>query len=582
MGLAPNCSIVLDHNNTIILVIGVLLLASIYASLLSSRVGMPLLLAFLGLGMLVGEQQLGGILFEDIKSAHLIGSLALAVILFDGGMRTEVNTFRVGLRPALLLSTFGVLISTAITGLAAAWAFGFSLVEGLLIGAIVGSTDAAAVFALLRNQGIALKERVGATLEIESGSNDPMAIFLTIVLVEALSTGQSILEWQWLMKFFQQMILGTLAGIGGGWLLVKMVNRVELSPGLYPLLVLAGALSLFGVVAIMDGSGFLAVYLAGLMVGNKPLQSGHNILRFHDGLAWLSQIGLFLVLGLLAHPTELLDHASAALLTTAVLILIARPLAVGLCLLPFRLPWREQVFIAWVGLRGAVPIVLALFPLLAGLEHAREFFNTAFFVVLLSLTIQGWSVAPLARRLGLDLPQEHSGLHRIVLDVPGQPDFELAVFEVSADTGIPGRSLDKLKLPPGCRLAGLVRNGQPLDGYQKEVTQVGDFIYILAFRQALAQLELLFYPETAQEEAAKTQFFGEFTLHGDARLDELALVYGIQTAPEHSGKSLAQLFSEHFHGQQVLGDRLPMDDIELVIRGIENGQVQSVGIKLPH
>lgn len=574
-------NIALEHNNYIILAIGALLLASIYASLLSSRVGMPLLLAFLGLGMLVGEQQLGGILFEDLKGAHLIGSLALAVILFDGGMRTEVNTFRVGLRPALLLSTFGVLISTGITGLAAAWAFDFSLMEGLLIGAIVGSTDAAAVFALLRNQSITLKQRVGATLEIESGSNDPMAIFLTIVLVEALSTGQSILEWHWLMEFFRQMGFGALAGIGGGWILVKMVNRVELSPGLYPLLVLAGALSLFGVVAILNGSGFLAVYLAGLMVGNKPLQAGHNILRFHDGMAWLSQIGLFLVLGLLAHPTELLDHASAALLTTAVLILIARPLAVGLCLLPFRLPWREQLFIAWVGLRGAVPIVLALFPLLAGLEHAREFFNTAFFVVLVSLVVQGWSVAPLARRLGLDLPQESSNLHRFVLDVPGQPDFELAVFKVTKGTDLRGRSLDKLRLPPGCRPAGLVRHGQPLHDYQSEALQNGDFVYVLALRQALPQLEQVFAPETAQAEATRTEFFGEFILHGNARLEELAL-YGITLAPETADKTLAQLFGEHFHGQQVLGDRLPLGNIELVIKGIENGQVQSVGIKLPH
>lgn len=572
----------MEHNNYIILAIGALLLASIYASLLSSRVGMPLLLAFLGLGMLAGEQQLGGILFEDIKGAHLIGSLALAVILFDGGMRTEVNTFRVGLRPALLLSTIGVIMSTAITGLAAAWAFGFSLAEGMLIGAIVGSTDAAAVFALLRNQGITLKQRVGATLEIESGSNDPMAIFLTIVLVEALSTGQSIFEWHWLMEFFRQMGFGALAGIGGGWLLVKMVNRVELSPGLYPLLVLAGALSLFGTVAILDGSGFLAVYLAGLMVGNKPLQAGHNILRFHDGMAWLSQIGLFLVLGLLAHPTELLDHASAALLTTAVLIFIARPLTVGLCLLPFRLPWREQFFIAWVGLRGAVPIVLALFPLLAGLEHAREFFNTAFFVVLVSLVVQGWSVAPLARRLGLDIPQDNTGLHRIVLDVPGQPDFELAVFEASRETGILGRTLNSLKLPPGCRLASLVRKGQPLDDFHNAQIREGDFIYVLAFRQALAQLEQLFSHQTDQAEADRTEFFGEFMLHGGARLDELALVYGIRVPPEYAGKTLAQLFAEHFHGQQVLGDRLPLDEVELVIRGIEQGQVQTVGIKLPH
>ncbi|WP_127475952.1 potassium/proton antiporter [Sulfurivermis fontis] len=572
----------MELTNYIILAIGALLLVSVYASLLSARVGMPLLLVFLGLGMLMGEQGPGGIKYDDVQSAHLIGSLALAVILFDGGMRTEVTTFRVGLRPAMLLSTLGVLVSSLVTGWAAMWVFDLHWMEGMLIGAIVGSTDAAAVFSLLRNQGIELKQRVGATLEIESGSNDPMAIFLTIVLVEALATGRSVLEWHWLLEFVQQMGLGGLAGVGGGWLLVRMVNRIRLTPGLYPLLVLAAALALFGAVSSIGGSGFLAVYLAGLVVGNKPLQAGHNILRFHDGMAWLAQIGLFLVLGLLVQPSALLDHAGQALFVAAILMFVARPLAVALCLKPFHLPWREQVFIAWVGLRGAVPIVLALFPLLAGLEHAREFFNTAFFVVLVSLTVQGWSVAPLARKLGLNVPQESVGLHRVGLDIPGQPDFELAVYEVAARTPIAGKPLTALTLPPGCRLAGLVHDGEPQDLRQVENFRVGDFVYVLAFRQALPQLERMFIPTSAQAETAKRQFFGEFVLKGDARLEDMALVYGISVPPEYSGKSLAQLFGEHFHGRQVPGDRLPLGSIELVIKEMQGEQVVSVGVKLPH
>ena len=574
--------ITLELTNYIILAIGALLLVSVYASLLSARVGMPLLLVFLGLGMLMGEQGPGGVKYDDVQSAHLIGSLALAVILFDGGMRTEVTTFRVGLRPAMLLSTLGVLLSSLVTGWAAMWVFDLHWMEGMLIGAIVGSTDAAAVFSLLRNQGIELKQRVGATLEIESGSNDPMAIFLTIVLVEALATGQSVLDWHWLLEFVKQMGLGGLAGVGGGWLLVKMVNRIRLTPGLYPLLVLAAALALFGAVASIDGSGFLAVYLAGLVVGNRPLQAGHNILRFHDGMAWLAQIGLFLVLGLLAQPSELLDHAGQALFVAAILMFVARPLAVALCLKPFHLPWREQVFIAWVGLRGAVPIVLALFPLLAGLEHAREFFNTAFFVVLVSLTVQGWSVAPLARKLGLNVPQEAVGLHRVGLDIPGQPDFELAVYEVKEGTSIAGRRVAEVALPPGCRLAGLVHDGEPQDLRLAERYRAGDFVYVLAFRQALPQLERMFIPTSAQAETAKRQFFGEFVLKGDARLEDMALVYGISVPPEYSGKSLAQLFGEHFHGRQVPGDRLPLGSIELVIKEMQGEQVVSVGVKLPH
>lgn len=571
----------MELSNYLILAIGSLLLASVFANLLSARVGMPLLLAFLALGMLVGEEGVVGFKYDDVQSAHFIGSLALAVILFDGGMRTEVTTFRVGLRPALLLSTVGVVLSSLITALAAMWIFNLHWMEGLLIGAIVGSTDAAAVFSLLRNQGIELKQRVAATLEIESGSNDPMAIFLTVVLVEALASGQSVLEWHWLLKFIKQMGLGGLTGLAGGWLLVKMVNKIKLTPGLYPLLVLASALVLFGVVASLDGSGFLAVYLAGLVVGNKPLQAGNNIMRFHDGMAWLAQIGLFLVLGLLVRPSELVGHAGQALFVAVVLMFIARPTAVLLCLRPFQLPWREQLFIAWVGLRGAVPIVLALFPLLANLEHAREFFNTAFFVVLVSLVVQGWSMAPLARKLGLDIPSAKIGSEHVGLAIAGQPDFELAVYEVAAHTPVAGRELSTLPLPSGSRLAGLVRGGEPLDLQNAGTACVGDFVCILAFRQVIPQLERLFIPGSLQTESAERRFFGEFVVKGEAQLEDMALVYGVDIPVEYNGKSLAQLFSEHFHGRQVSGDRLPLGSIELVIKDMQGDQVMSVGVKLP-
>lgn len=571
----------MEVSNYIILAIGSLLLASVFANLLSARVGMPLLLAFLALGMLVGEEGIIGFQYDDVQGAHFIGSLALAVILFDGGMRTEVATFRVGLRPALLLSTFGVLISSLLTGLVAMWVFGLHWMEGMLIGAIVGSTDAAAVFSLLRNQGIELKQRIAATLEIESGSNDPMAIFLTIMLVEALVSGQSVPEWHWLLKFVKQMGLGGLAGLAGGWVLVRLINHLQLAPGLYPLLVLASALVLFGLVAMIDGSGFLAVYLAGLVVGNKPLQAGDNIMRFHDGMAWLAQIGLFLVLGLLARPSELLSHAVPALLVAATLMFVARPLAVVLCLLPFHLPRREQLFIAWVGLRGAVPVVLALFPLLAGLDHAREFFNTAFFVVLISLVVQGWSLAPLARRLGLDVPHANVVSQHVGLDIPGQPDFELAVYEVAEQTPIAGKPLHDLHLPSGSHLAGLVRDGAPQDLQQARETRVGDFVCVLAFRQVIPQLERMFVPSSVQAESAQRQFFGEFIVKGEARLEDMALVYGLKMPHEYGNKSLAELFGEHFHGRQVTGDRLPLGSIELVVKDMQGDQVVSVGVKLP-
>ncbi|MBS0003411.1 MAG: potassium/proton antiporter, partial [Thioalkalivibrio sp.] len=379
-------------------------LGSILSSVVTSRLGVPLLLVFLGIGMLLGPEGPGGLVFENIPLAHLIGSAALAVILFDGGLRTPVRNFRMGLKPALGLATIGVMLTSGLTGLFAWWWLGLSWLEALLLGAIVGSTDAAAVFSLLHSRGLELKSRVGATLEIESGSNDPMAIFLTIVLIELLLLPDRSFGLLVLGEFVQQMGLGAAIGVLGGLGLLWLINRLPMSAGFYPLAALAGALCVFGLTGLLGGSGFLAVYLAGLVVGNRPLEAGQNIKRFHDGVASLAQIGMFLMLGVIVTPSELPPVALDAGLLAAVLILVARPLAVGVCLLPFHFPWREQLFIAWVGLRGAVPIILALFPLLAGLDLAEYFFHVVFFVVLISLLVQGWTVAPVARWLQLELP----------------------------------------------------------------------------------------------------------------------------------------------------------------------------------
>ncbi len=394
----------MDTLNQLILFGGMLFVISILASTLSPRMGMPLLLVFLIIGMLAGEDGLGGIRYGDVHSAYFLATLALAVILFDGGLRTDRHNFRVGLRPALLLATVGVVGTAALTGAFAAWMLGVGWVEGLLIGAIVGSTDAAAVFSVLNMQGLALKTRVGATLEIESGLNDPMAIFLTIVLVEFMVSQQSSFDILTLGQFIWQMGMGAAIGLLGGRLLAYGVARLALSPGLYPLLALFGGISIFGLAAVLQASGFLAVYLAGLVVGNRLSRGLYNIQRFHDGIAWLAQISLFLMLGLLVSPRELLVYAPSAVLVGLFLIFVGRPLAVWLCLMPFQFAWREKLFISWVGLRGAVPIVLAMFPWLAGFDNWPFFFNIAFFIVLVSLVMQGWTVAPLARWLKLDVP----------------------------------------------------------------------------------------------------------------------------------------------------------------------------------
>lgn len=569
----------MDAVNQFILVASGLLLLSILASVLSARVGMPLLLVFLSIGMLLGGEGLGGIAFSDIRTAYLVGSVALAVILFDGGMRTEVQNFRVGLRPALSLATVGVFLTAGITGLFAAWILDLSWLEGLLIGAIVGSTDAAAVFGLLHSKGLELKQRVGATLEIESGSNDPMAVFLTIVLVEALVAGQPYLGLETLWVFVLQMGLGAAFGLLGGVLLGLIINRMRLSAGLYPLVALTGGVCVFAAASVIGGSGFLAAYLAGIVLANRPLQAGQNILRFHDGMAWLAQITMFLVLGMFAHPAALLELAMPALLIAGVLILFARPLAVWLSLLPFRFPREEKLFVSWVGLRGAVPIVLALFPLMAGLENAWVFFNVAFFVVLVSLILQGWTVAPLARKLKLNVPSGSEIIQRVELDVPGQLGRELVGYRLDRDSPALLGSLPKL--PEGVNYAAALREGKAMNPCELTNLYAGDYIYVLACRDDLAALDKLFASNGESERQVARQFFGEFVIRGDARLEDIAMAYGISLPEDIQGElSIQELFAIRFARRQVIGDRIDLGSMILVVREIEGEQILKAGLKL--
>jgi potassium/hydrogen antiporter len=409
-------------------------------------------------------------------------------------MRTRREMFRVALWPAASLATLGVVVTAGLVGTFAAWMLGLHWLQGLLLGAIVGSTDAAAVFSLLRHAGSGLKERVEATLEMESASNDPMAIFLTVALLELLATGRGAVDAAVLAAFAQQFGLGALLGVAAARLLVWLINRLTLATGLYPLLAMSGALFVFAVTAQLGGSGFLAVFLAGLMLGNSPLQAAQNILRVHDGLAWLSQIVLFLILGLLLNPSELLDVATPALAIAAFLMLVARPAAVALSLLPFRFPWREQLFISWVGLRGAVPVVLALFPLIYGADHARLYFNVAFFIVLVSLLLQGWTIAPAARWLRLEVPPTTEPLQRVTLDIPGHFEHEILCYEVKPRSAIAGRDLGELELPADKQLMAVMRDGVPQPLRPELQFRAGDYVYVLARPRSLAHLSMLFDP----------------------------------------------------------------------------------------
>jgi len=566
--------------NAAILVGALLLLVSIVASDISSRMGAPLLLVFLALGMLAGEDGPGGIRFDDFETAYVIGTLALAVIIFDGGMRTQRETFRVALLPALTLAAPGVVITAALVGLFSAWVLGLHWLQGMLLGAIVGSTDAAAVFALLRHQGAALQARVASTLEIESGSNDPMAIFLTVALLELLAAGRNSLEPSIVLAFVMQFGIGAALGLAGGRLLVWLINRLTLLTGLYPLLAVAGGLLIYAVTAQLGGSGFLAIYAAGLVLGNSQLQAAQNILRVHDGLAWLSQIAMFLILGLLITPSQLFEVALPALGIAAFLILVARPLAVFVCLLPFRFPWREQLYIGWVGLRGAVPIVLALFPIMYGVEDARLYFNVAFFIVLVSLLLQGWTIAPAARLLRLEVPPSTEPLQRLTLDMPGHFEHEILGYQVQPGSLMAARDLATLELPEGMQIMAVMREGTPQPLRPELSFASGDFVYVLAQPKALPQVNKLFDPHEAPDRLEEHRYFGDFVLNGDAQLGDLGYVYGLDIPAQHAGKTLDDYLRERFHGRVVVGDRAALGSAVLVVRELQEGRVSRVGLKL--
>src|SRR5688572_9305068 len=570
----------MEYWNLAILVGALLLLVSIVASDISSRMGAPLLLVILFLGMLAGEDGPGGIHFDDVDIAYVVGSLALAVIIFDGGMRTRRETFRVALWPAMSLATVGVLITAGLAGVFAAWILSLHWLQGLLLGAIVASTDAAAVFSLLRHAGTTLQERVAATLEIEAASNDPMAIFLTVALLELLAAGRSGFDGSVLIAFVKQAGIGTVLGLAGGRLLVWLINRLSLETGLYPLLAVAGGLFIFAVTAQIGGSGFLAIFLAGLVLGNSRMQAAQNILRVHDGLAWLSQIVMFLILGLLVTPHELLDIAAPALAIAAFLMLVARPLSIVIGLLPFRFPWREQVFISWVGLRGGVPVVLALFPLMYGADHARLYFNVAFFIVLISLLLQGWTIAAAARWLRLEVPPVTEPLQRVTLDVPGHFEHEILCYQVKSGSLITARDYSDIELPDDVRIMAVMRDGdpQPLRPGLKFAAQ--DYVYVLAQPQRLSHLGKLFDPHVEPERLDPHRYFGDFVLNGDAVMGEIAAVYDIALPGGISHKTIAQYLSEVFHGRAVVGDRVALGGAQLVVREIHAGRITRVGLRL--
>lgn len=392
----------MEFADTIFFLGAVVVLSGILAGQLSTRIGAPILLVYICVGIFFGEDGPVGIHFDDIELAYTICSLSLAIILFDGGVRTPLKIFRASLMNATILSTFGVFITATITGGFAAWLLDVDLIYGFLLGAIVASTDAAAVFLLLQQRGLQLKHRVRYTLEVESGINDPMAVFLTLTCVQLLSASEATSGWlPFFTLFFKQMTIGLLAGYAGGQGIAWLMQRLKLDAGLYPIVTLSFGLLTYSGANLLGGSGFLAVYLAGLTFAATGYARITLIKQFSDGLAWMAQLLMMLILGLLVTPSNLLDYIAPALAVSMALLFVARPVAVWVSLMASGFTSREKFFISWVGLRGAVPIYLALIPALAGIPSAHYYFNTAFIMVLLSLVLQGWTVNPLARKLDL-------------------------------------------------------------------------------------------------------------------------------------------------------------------------------------
>ncbi len=548
--------------NAAMLLAGVLLLLGIASSKFSARLGMPVLVLFLLVGMLAGSEGLGRIPFENYPLANNVGSVALALILFDGGLRTSLTSVQRVWRPALSLSTIGVLLTSLLTGLAAAWVLKMPLLQGLLLGSIVGSTDAAAVFSVLRTSGLKLPERLTATLEVESGSNDPMAIFLTLGLIGVI-TGSADSPQALLLLFLVQFGVGSLVGLGVGRLATWGVNRIKLDyPGLYPLLALAFGLVAFGLAAVLGGSGFLAVYIAGIVLGSSSIVFRRGIFSFHDATAWLGQIVLFVMLGLLSFPSRLLAVAGEGLLIALVLIVVARPIAVAVSALPFRFRRRELVFLSWVGLKGAVPITLATFPLMAGVPYSHTIFNAVFFVVLISAITQGWSLPLVARWLHIGRPADPTPALSVEINALRQVDGEIVDYTVKPKAHVAGQLLRDLALPDGVLVTLILRGREVVMPRGNTALEPGDHVFV-AMRTSLQPLiDRLFDPDP---EPSSLPAHGLLTFSAAATLEQLLRFYCLPLPEEISARTAARSLGS------LLADAAPRAGLRVGALGIQAG-----------
>lgn len=565
----------MENINLLVLIGASLLFVGLLLGTLSLRLGVPSLLVFLVVGMLAGVDGPGGLRYSDFDTGFLVSNIALAIILLDGGLRTRLDVFRQGLKPALGLASIGVLLTALAVGLFTWWLTGRDWRLALMLGGIIASTDAAAVFNVIKGSGLRLNSRVASTVEVESGLNDPMAIFITVFLIELWQQDGAAVSWHSLLSLVQQFGLGALLGLVLGAMLGTLMVQLRGNEGLHALMLCAGGASIFALTNLVGGSGFLAAYLCGLVAGNRRGGTSDNVLRAMDSMAWLAQSAMFLLLGLLVTPSSLTNNLVTGIAVAFFLILVARPLAVFLCLMPFDFDLREKSFIAWTGLRGAVPIVLAVFPLLAGVDGAHWLFQITFVVVLTSLLIQGTSIGRMARWLRVFLPA--AARPRQAVPLSGTGGLILATFRVEAGSRANGIELTKLHAGQA-RAVTVTRRGQTVNALDVDKLQADDLVAWVCLPADQDHLGEWFHTGSAELRA----FYGDFTVRGDIKVADMAMAYGlVGVPPSMLEKDLNDLFQERHKKAPVVGDRMKLGSLELRVRAMRGGKVTLVGVKLP-
>ena len=590
----------MDTLNILYLVGAFLIFASIMASTLSARLGVPLLLLFLMVGMLAGEQGILGIEFSQYALANFVGQAALACILLDGGLRTSFKSFRVGLKPAITLATWGVLATVMVLGAFVTWLLDVDWRFGLLMAAIVGSTDAAAVFSLLRNGGVKLNDRVQATLELESGANDPLAILLVtgLIALNVDPNGQSVIGFLGLL--FQQLSVGLGMGLLFGYLLSRLLPKVHLAEGMYAILILSAGLAVFAATNLLGGSGFLAVYLTGVMIGNHKVRSTEHVMRVMDSFAWLSQAVLFVVLGLLVTPSNVLNvwHYSVAI--AAFMIFVARPIAVYTSVKPFKFKDREIGFISWVGLRGAVPITLALLPVMAGIDNAFMLFDIAFGVVVVSLILQGTTIPVMANLFKVRIPTNQDPKEEHEVWVSDKASITLYEFEVQSGAFAIGRhpmEISKRINPDEIRVFALVRGQQIIVADEEAKLKFGDSVwYAMRGSNNHASKIANIFNDTTLKYKAIDDFYGDWLLSPSVKLGDLpfftevmtseSLAKQLKSKPNKEAKNIweqtvAEYVKARLNTAPVSGDTIEINnEWALVIKEVDDkGSLRTIGLK---